>query len=61
MILLPSSAIGWDIETLRVVVLHELAYARRRDNLVNLLQHAPELKSQRRSTSNFKSEEPWPK
>lgn len=42
MILLPASAVGWDIETLRVVILHELAHARRWDNLINLLQRVVE-------------------
>ncbi len=39
LILLPPAAIaGWSVEQLEMVLLHELAHLKRRDNLVNLLQ-----------------------
>lgn len=43
MILLPPAALtGWSVEQLEMVLLHELAHVRRRDNLVNLLQRLVE-------------------
>jgi beta-lactamase regulating signal transducer with metallopeptidase domain len=43
LILLPPAALsGWSIEQLEMVLLHELAHLRRRDNLVNLLQRLVE-------------------
>lgn len=41
-ILLPCTATGWPPDTVRFVVLHELAHARRWDNLVNLVQRVVE-------------------
>lgn len=43
LILLPAAALaGWTPEQLDMVLLHELAHVRRRDNLVNLLQRIVE-------------------
>jgi beta-lactamase regulating signal transducer with metallopeptidase domain/tetratricopeptide (TPR) repeat protein len=43
LILLPPAALtGWSVEHLELVLLHELAHVRRRDNLVNLLQRVVE-------------------
>jgi beta-lactamase regulating signal transducer with metallopeptidase domain len=43
LILLPSVALtGWDVEQVEMVLLHELAHVRRRDNLVNLAQRVLE-------------------
>ncbi len=43
MILLPPAAIlGWSLEEVEMVLLHELAHIRRRDNLVTLLQRLAE-------------------
>ena len=43
MILLPAVALGgWNPEQIEMVLLHELAHVRRRDNLVNLLQRLVE-------------------
>lgn len=41
-ILLPCTAVGWTPETIRFVVLHEFAHARRWDNLINLAQRIVE-------------------
>ncbi len=43
MILLPPAAlVGWSVDELEMVLLHELAHVRRWDNLVNLLQRVVE-------------------
>ena len=43
MILLPPAALcGWGIDQVEMVLLHELAHLRRRDNLVNLAQRVAE-------------------
>lgn len=42
-ILLPAAASGWDEETFRFVVLHELAHVRRWDNLANFIQRLVEV------------------
>ncbi|WP_435021787.1 M56 family metallopeptidase [Tundrisphaera sp. TA3] len=43
MILLPPAALcGWGIDQIEMVLLHELAHLRRRDNLVNLAQRVAE-------------------
>ena len=42
-ILLPATANGWDEETFRFVVLHELAHVRRWDNLANFIQRLAEV------------------
>lgn len=42
-ILLPATAVGWSAETLEFVLLHEIAHARRWDNLVNLIQRVIEV------------------
>lgn len=43
MILLPPAALGaWGLDQVEMVLLHELAHLRRRDNLVNLVQRVAE-------------------
>ena len=41
-ILLPVTAVGWNADVLRFVILHEIAHAKRRDNLINLIQRVCE-------------------
>ena len=42
-VLLPATAVGWSSDTLQFIVLHEIAHARRWDNLINLIQRVVEV------------------
>ncbi len=42
-VLLPTTAVGWPTDTLQFVLLHEIAHAKRWDNLVNLIQRVVEV------------------